>query len=131
VTENKPLLYIGVATQEEVRARAIAIARGEYKPSANEPKVWFTSLNSLAQVLCDENKLLLNLIQEKSPQSLQELAEMSGREKSNLSRTLRTMERYKLVTLKEENGRLIPVAPYSGVKVILDWKRQPQFARAA
>ncbi|WIG55656.1 MAG: hypothetical protein OJF61_001443 [Rhodanobacteraceae bacterium] len=38
---------IGIASQEAIRARACAIARGERKPAADEPKVWFTSMQSL------------------------------------------------------------------------------------
>lgn len=41
--------------------------------------------------------------------SLHELAELTGRNKSNLSRTLRTMETYGIVHLeKDERGRLAP-----------------------
>jgi predicted transcriptional regulator len=39
------------------------------------------------------------------PASLKELAELSGRKQSNLSRTLHTMERYHLV--KQEKARLV------------------------
>lgn len=39
---------IGIASQEAIRARARAIARGERKPAADEPKIWFTSMQSLA-----------------------------------------------------------------------------------
>ena len=46
------------------------------------------------------------------PASLKELAELSGRHVSNLSRTLRTMERYRLVRLEpSENGTLVPTVP--------------------
>lgn len=39
---------IGIASQGAIRARARAIARGEHAPAADEPKVWFTSMQSLA-----------------------------------------------------------------------------------
>jgi len=44
-------IVIGVMTQEQIRARVIAIAKGEYKPSPGEPKIWFTSMKSVAEVL--------------------------------------------------------------------------------
>ena len=44
-------IVIGVMTQEQIRERAIAIAKGEYKPSPGEPKIWFTSMKSVAEVL--------------------------------------------------------------------------------
>jgi predicted transcriptional regulator len=94
----------------------MAIARGEYVPSPDEPKVWFQSLETLAQVLSDKNRSLLTLMAETEPASLSELAERSGRAKSNLSRTLRTMERYGLVRFEKGEGReLAPRVNYSGV----------------
>ena len=54
----KPI-FIGILSQEKIRQRVLAIARGSYKPKPNEPKVWFTSMKSLAEVLSDENRALL------------------------------------------------------------------------
>ena len=42
------------------------------------------------------NRELLRVIAEKAPRSLDELARITGKAKSNLSRTLRTMEGYGL-----------------------------------
>jgi hypothetical protein len=42
----------------------MAIARGEYGPSPDEPKVWFQSPEALAQVLSAKNRALLALIVE-------------------------------------------------------------------
>jgi predicted transcriptional regulator len=106
-------LRIGIASREQMKARTLAIARGDHKPAADEPKVWFISIESLAQVLSSKNTVLLEMIRRARPASLKELAELSGRHVSNLSRTLRTMERYKLVTLEEsEHGTLVPTVPY-------------------
>src|SRR5437588_5414851 len=93
------ILRVGIAPYEKIKERTLAIARGEYKPLPSEPKVWFSSMESLAQILSTRNKLLLELIAQAKPQSMTELAELSGRQKSNLSRTLRTIEYYGLVKL--------------------------------
>ncbi|WP_051673077.1 helix-turn-helix domain-containing protein [Caballeronia glathei] len=96
----------------------MAIARGEYVPSADEPKAWFRSLETLAQVLSAKNRALLALIAETNPASLNELVEKAGRAKSNLSRTLRTMESYGLVHFEEGHRREIaPRVTYSGVEL--------------
>jgi predicted transcriptional regulator len=81
-------LKVGIATYEQFKARTIAIAKGEYKPQSDEPKIWFTSLESFAKLLSAKNRALLKLIAQTQPGSLQELAEKTGRAKSNLSRTL-------------------------------------------
>jgi predicted transcriptional regulator len=110
------ILRIGIASRDQMRARTLAIARGELRPGRDDPKVWFTSLESLAQVLSTKNTLLLELIRRMQPASLKELAELSGRKQSNLSRTLHTMERYHLVRLeKSERGTIVPSVPYDRV----------------
>ena len=80
-------IVIGVMPQEQVRARAIAIARGEYKPKPGEPKIWFTSMKSVAEVLSDQNRALLKVIRETNPDSMAMLAKATGRQPGNLSRT--------------------------------------------
>ena len=49
-------LKIGIASYEQFKARTIAIAKGEYKPQPDEPKVWFTSLESFAKLLSAKNR---------------------------------------------------------------------------
>lgn len=85
-----------------------------------EPRVWFTSGESFARVLSDGNRALLALIAEREPGSLAELAALSGRAVSNLSRTLRTMERHGLVELQRGEGRMLrPRVRYRGIRLDL------------
>ena len=77
-------LKVGIAGYEQMKARTLAVARGERKPGRGEPRVWFTSMESFARVLSDRNRTLLHLIAESEPDSLAELAALSGRAKSNL-----------------------------------------------
>jgi len=102
-------IVIGIMPQEKIRARILAIARGEYKPRKNEPKVWFPSMKSVAEVLSDNNRALLKMIADIQPESLSELADAAGRQPSNLSRTLKTMEHYGFVELKKENKSVRPI----------------------
>lgn len=106
-------MVIGVASPADIRARASAIARGEHRPAAGEPKVWFTSMRSLAEVLSDDNRGLLRTIREHKPESLTALAEVTGRAPSNLSRTLKTMARYGLVEMRREVRTVRPVVKAS------------------
>lgn len=111
-------LKIGIASYDRMKARTMAVARGENKPVGGEPSVWFTSIESFAKVLSQRNRELLSVIAREKPGSLTELSEFAGRNKSNLSRTLKTMARYGLVELKEgRRGRLIPRVPYDRVTV--------------
>ncbi|MGD0962028.1 MAG: transcriptional regulator [Methylomonas sp.] len=101
---------IGILPQEKMRARVLAIAKGEYKPAASEPKIWFTSMRSLAEVLSDDNRALLKIIEEANPESISSLAILTGRKPSNLSRTLKTMSNYGLVEMRREKNHVRPIA---------------------
>ena len=111
------LLRIGIMSKDEYKKRTIAIAKGEYKPKKNEPKVWFESVKSMAQILSSENQDLLRVIQEQKPDSLRELEIVTGRKRSNLSRTLNTMSRYGIVELVKQNRALKPIVKATEFKV--------------
>jgi predicted transcriptional regulator len=111
-------IKIGIMSQKEIRERTLAIARGEYKPRSDEPKIWFTSIRSLAEVLSDENQVLLQVITEKKPNSIRELSDLTGRQSSNLSRTLKTLSAYGFVKLEKINKAVCPVANATKFNVI-------------
>ncbi len=116
-------LKIGIASADDMKARTMAIARGELKPAAADPKVWFTSTERFAKVLSNRNRALLATIAATHPTSLQELADRTGRKPSNLSRTLKTMERYGFVNLlRGERGRVRPEVPYQAISLELSFR---------
>lgn len=102
-------LTIGIMAREQFQQRILDIARGKIKPNENEPKIWFSSMKSLGEVLSDNNMRLLQLINEHHPKTLSELAQLSGRQPSNLSRTLKTMEKHGIVELKKESREVRPI----------------------
>ncbi len=104
------IIKIGIAPQEKIRARILAISKGEIKPKASDPTIWFTSMHSLSQVLSDENRTLLEIIRTAKPSSISELAQLTGRKQSNLSRTLKTMSQYGLVQMTKKDRGVQPVA---------------------
>jgi predicted transcriptional regulator len=119
-------LKVGIASLADYKARTLAIARGEIKPANGEPKVWFQSIESFAKVLSERNRALLATIAEIQPRSVNELAARTGRAPSNLSRTLKTMERYGLVRFEVGKGRLrAPRVPYSDIVLDVSLTRSP------
>ena len=102
------VMNVGIMSLEDYKNRTLAIAKGDYKPKSNDPKVWFESVKSLSQVLSNENQELLKIIIQFKPQSITELEKISHRKKSNLSRTLKKLESYGIVSLIKENGKVIP-----------------------
>ena len=111
------VMKIGIISKDDYIKRTLAIAKGDYKPRKNEPKVWFESVQSMAQVLSSENQKLLRIIKEQKPASLKELARVSGRKRSNLSRTLNTMSRYGIVDLVKQERSVKPIVKVTDFKV--------------
>jgi len=96
---------------------------GIRQPAGSPPKgsetpcIWFPSLASLAAALSDDNRRLLRLIHDKQPKSL---AELSGRKVPNLSRTLRMMSDYGLVSLQRNVRDVQPTALATEFLIVLD-----------
>ena len=111
-------LTIGIASQEEVRSRMLAIAKGTTKAKPGDPKVWFTSMKSLAEVLSDDNRALLRVIRETQPESIAKLAVTTGRKPGNLSRTLGTMSRYGIVEMQRNDRSVRPIAKADEFRIV-------------
>jgi predicted transcriptional regulator len=96
------------------------VVAGRRRRTTDDPDIWFSSVESFAKVLSEKNCALPALIAERRPDSIESLATESGRAKSNLSRTLHTMERYGLVRLEKSKGRkLRPVVTFGRVELTL------------
>ncbi|WP_228129302.1 DNA (cytosine-5-)-methyltransferase [Acinetobacter colistiniresistens] len=78
-----------------------------YAPS-EKVDVWFNSLQSIATILSDKNRELINIIHTLQPNSVQELSQITNREQSNLSRTLKTLSEYNIITLEKIGKNLKP-----------------------
>jgi len=102
------VMKIGIISREDYAKRTIAIAKGEYKPRKGEPKVWFESTKSMSQILSAENQELMRTIIDNKPGSITELEAITNRKKSNLSRTLKTLEKYGIVELCRIKGKIMP-----------------------
>src|SRR5712691_10125193 len=97
------VLRIGIASTDVFKARTIAIAERRLKVRVGEPKIWFSSAQSLGKLI-DENWPLLQEIRRRPPRNMTELAQRSGRSLSNLSRTLRSLELRGLVSIEPGEG---------------------------
>ncbi|WP_068714566.1 HVO_A0114 family putative DNA-binding protein [Vibrio tritonius] len=110
---------IGIMSEKLIRMRLLAIAQGKYKPQQDEPRVWYTSINAISQILCPENIELLRLIDSERPESLTQLSELTGRAKSNLSNTLKALSEKGFVRLEQGAGKSIkPVALFTDFEIV-------------
>ena len=74
--------------------------------------------NVLVPYHYDENRALLKIIQASQPESISNLAELTGRKQSNLSRTLKTMSSYGLVEMVRENRNVKPIAKATEFEIL-------------
>lgn len=111
-------IVVGILSQEKIRERMLSIACGDYKPKSTDPKIWFTSMRSLAEVLSDDNRALLKVIRDSKPESISSLADITGRKPGNLSRTLKTMSNYGFVEMKRENRHVRPIVKGTDFRIV-------------
>ncbi len=101
---------IGVMSEDKLRQYMLDIAAGRIVPKRGAPKIWFHSIKSLAEVLSDNNRALLKMIADEEPETIKELAQLSGRQPSNLGRTLKTFERYGFIKMEKTARTKKPIA---------------------
>lgn len=57
-------LNVGIASYEEMKSWTLDVAAGRVKPDPDGPKLWFTTIKAVANLLTDENLRLLKIIAE-------------------------------------------------------------------
>lgn len=116
--EHMTTLNIGIMPRDKFQQRILNIASGKYVPKKGEPKIWFHSMKSIGELLSDNNMRLLKLIKEEEPDSLKILSELSGRQVSNLSRTLKKMAVHGIVELEKHNRSLTPIVKATSFNIV-------------
>lgn len=112
-------IKIGVMPEEKLRQYMLDIAAGRITPKRGAPKIWFHSMKSLAEVLSDNNRKLLKIIADQKPETIKDLAELSGRQPSNLGRTLKTFEHYGFIRFEKTAKQKRPIARAVDFDVVL------------
>ncbi|MDP2124154.1 MAG: MarR family transcriptional regulator [Parvibaculum sp.] len=97
-----------------------AVARGEKPAPADAAMPSFESAEVLIRLLSPENRALLALIRDRKPNSVAELAEMSGRAQPNVTRTLAKMVAAGFVKMKADGRRKAPRLAIRKIKVEID-----------
>ncbi len=132
---NGHRLRIGIRTAAE-RSKALRetlrrVARGDR--TVREPELYFESIEELRRILTAKRVELLLTVARRGPGSINELAEMVGRDYKNVSTDVAMLERLGLVKLQARGGRggaQKPSVPYDEIQVTIDL-RQPGEIRAA
>jgi predicted transcriptional regulator len=109
-----------VQNLRSLREEMKAVARGEGPARADAGKASFNSIDALVRLLTPENRQLLAIIRDLKPQSVAELAEMSGRAQPNLTRTLAKMASAGFITMKTVGRRKAPSVAVKKIVVEID-----------
>lgn len=109
-----------IVSHTELRDEMMAVARGERPAPAHAGTQTFESVDALMRLLTPENRRLLALIRDRKPQSIAELAAMSGRAAPNLARTLAKLETAGLVQMQLTERRKIPTTAVRTLRFEID-----------
>lgn len=106
--------------ESTVQKRCVIGIKGQTPDPDFPVDIWFDSLKSVANVLSKENQQLLKIIAEQQPQSVTELAMLTGRAASNVSRTLKTLGKYNLVEMQSTKNMLRPIVIHQEFLVVVN-----------
>ena len=97
-----------------------AVARGKIKAPSDAATRSFNSVEALVRLLTPGNRYLLSVIRDRKPQSIAELAKLTNRAASNLTRTLAKLEDAGFVEMKIENRRKVPTVGIGKILIEID-----------
>ena len=103
-----------------LREEMKAVARGERLAPKDAGCTTFDSVEALLRLLTPQNRALLAIIRDKKPQSIAELAELTGRAQPNLTRTLGKLAAIGFVRLKNVDRRKVPTTTIHSLRINID-----------
>lgn len=105
---------------DELEAEMRAVARSEKTAPKDAGAASFNSVVVLMRLLTPENRRLMATIRDKKPKSIAELAKLTGRAPSNLTRTLGKLEDAGLVKMRAGKKTKMPVPAVKVLRVKID-----------
>jgi predicted transcriptional regulator len=112
--------HVKIQRHASLREEMKAVARGERPAPKDAGGISFDSVEALLRLLTPQNRKLLAVIRDKKPQSIAELAELTGRAQSNLTRTLGKLEAVGFVRLKNVARRKVPTTTVHSLRIDID-----------
>jgi len=109
-----------IINHTELRDEMMAVARGEKPAPAHAGTHTFESVEALTRLLTRETRELLAITRDRKPQSIAELAEMTGRAQPNLTRTLAKLEAVGFVRMRTVERRKVPTTTVRTLRVEID-----------
>lgn len=111
---------VKIQSHGALRKMMKAAASGKRGAPKDAAGVSFDSVDSLLRLLTPKNRELLAIIRDRKPQSIADLAEMTGRKSPNVIRTLGKLEAVGFVTMKTVMRRKVPMASVQSLRISID-----------
>lgn len=112
--------HVKIQSHASLRKEMTAAARGEKPVPKDAGGISFESVEALLRLLTPQNRELLAIIRDKKPQSIAELAKLTGRAPPNLTRTLGKLEAVGFVRLESVDRRKIPMTAVHSLQIKID-----------
>lgn len=109
-----------IQSLQSLREEMRSVARGERPAPPDAGRPTFESVEALVRLLTPDNRQLLATIRDRKPQSVTELAELTGRAQPNLTRTLAKLEGAGFITMKAVGRRKAPRVAVKKIVVEID-----------
>ena len=109
-----------IQSLQSLREEMRAVARGERPAPPDAGRPTFESVEALLHLLTPLNRQLLATIRDRTPQSVTELAQLTGRAQPNLTRTLARLEGAGFITMKPVGRRKAPRVAVKKIVVEID-----------
>ncbi len=109
-----------VQNLRSLREEMKAVARGARPAPADAGRPSFNSVEAVVRLLTPDNRRLLAMIRDRKPQSVAELAAMTGRAQPNLTRTLAKLEAVGFITMKAVGRSKTPSVAIKKIVVEID-----------
>ena len=111
---------VKIQSHASLRNEMKLVARGEKKAPQDAGGMSFDSVEALLRLLTPQNRELLAAIRDKKPQSIAELAKLTGRAQPNLTRTLGKLEAIGFVHFNTVERRKVPTASVQSLQINID-----------
>lgn len=99
---------VRIQSLHSLREEMRAVARGERSAPPDAGTVTFNSVEALVRLLTRENRRLLAIIRDRKPDSVAELARLTGRAQPNLTRTLTKLETAGFIAMTTSGRKKAP-----------------------
>ncbi len=96
------------------------VVRGEITAPADAARPSVESAEALLRLLTPDNRSLLRTIRDAKPQSVTELARLTGRAEPNLLRTLNKLEAFGLLHIQPVGRRRVPQVTVESLHLEID-----------